>query len=179
MLEQLKQDARRWIKMGQINNDAPIGLVQMLKLMYNYIPLRAMAWFRFGTWCKNNDIPFFPGFAQRWIYKHYGLDIVVGSDIDGGLYIPHPIGVVIAPNQIGKNCSIIGAVTIGMRNTWDFPTIGDEVFIGAGARVLGGIRIGNGAVIGANSVVLNDLPDGAVAVGIPARITKIKGEPVS
>lgn len=179
MLERFKQDARRWINMSQINNDAPVGLVLIVKLLYHYIPLRAMAWFRFGTWCKDHDISFFPAFCQRWIYKHYGLDIVVGSDIGGGLYIPHPIGVVVAPQSIGRNCSIIGAITIGMRNTWKFPVIGNEVFIGAGARVLGDITIGDGAVIGANAVVISDVPPGATAVGIPARITRIKGQSVT
>jgi serine O-acetyltransferase len=80
---------------------------------------------------------------------------------------------------MGRNCSIIAAVTIGMRNSWDFPEIGNEVFIGAGARVLGAIRIGDGAVIGANAVVISDLPAGATAVGIPARITRINGLPVA
>jgi serine O-acetyltransferase len=75
---------------------------------------------------------------------------------------------------MGQNCSIIAAVTIGMRNTWDFPNIGNEVFIGAGARVLGNINIGDGAVIGANAVVISDIPAGATAVGIPARVTKVK-----
>jgi serine O-acetyltransferase len=57
-----------------------------------------------------------------------------------------------------------------MRNTWDFPEIGDGVFIGAGARVLGDVRVGDGAKIGANAVVIHDVPAGATAVGIPARV---------
>ncbi|NTW03517.1 MAG: serine acetyltransferase [Oscillochloris sp.] len=178
MFELFKQDVRRWIEPSKINSDAPVRLGLILRLLFRHMSLRAMAWFRFGCWCKEKSIPYIPGFAQRLIYSRYGLEILVGSDIEGGLYIAHPIGTVISPERIGKNCSIIAAVTIGMRNSWEFPSIGDNVFIGAGARVLGGITIGNGAIIGANAVVLNDLPDDATAVGIPARITKIKGTPV-
>ncbi|NTV99750.1 MAG: serine acetyltransferase [Oscillochloris sp.] len=177
MFERFKQDVRRWIVPSKIDNNAPVGLGLILKLLFRHMPLRAMAWYRFGTWCKLHHIPYLPGFAQRHIYSRYGLEILVGADIGGGLYIAHPIGTVVSPNQMGENCSIIAAVTIGMRNTWEFPTIGDEVFIGAGARVLGGITIGNGAIIGANAVVINDLPDGVTAVGIPARITRIKSMP--
>jgi serine O-acetyltransferase len=177
MFELFKQDARRWIVPSQINNDAPVSLGLILKLLFRYMPLRAMAWFRFGCWCKQRNLPFLPGFAQRQIYSRYGLEILVGADIGGGLYIAHPIGTVVSPKRMGQNCSIIAAVTIGMRNTWDFPSIGNEVFIGAGARVLGDINIGDGAVIGANAVVINDIPAGATAVGIPARVTKVKGVP--
>jgi serine O-acetyltransferase len=175
MWEAFKQDARRWIVPSQINEQAPLSILTMLKLLYTYLPVRAMAWFRFGSWCKQRRIPFFPGFTQRWIYQHYGLEIVVGADIGPGLYIAHPVGVVIAPHRVGKNCSVIAAVTIGMRNEWAFPKIGDQVFIGAGARVLGNIIIGDNAVIGANAVVLSDIPAGATAVGIPARVTRING----
>ncbi|RMD75375.1 MAG: serine acetyltransferase, partial [Chloroflexi bacterium] len=66
---------------------------------------------------------------------------------------------------------------IGMRNEWAFPIIGDEVFIGAGARVLGGITVGDRARIGANAVVTRDVPSGATVVGIPARVVKIDGTP--
>jgi serine O-acetyltransferase len=174
MFELFIQDARRWVVQGQINHSANITLRTLLVLLYRYMPLRAMAWFRFVCWCKHKSIPFFPGFTQRLIYRRYGLEIVVGADIAGGLYIAHPIGTVIAVKRMGQNCSVIAAVTIGMRNEWEFPDIGDAVFIGAGARVLGGITIGNNAVIGANAVVITDIPAGTTAVGIPAKVIRTK-----
>jgi serine O-acetyltransferase len=179
MYELFKQDVRRWIVPSQINEGAPVSLGLILRLLFRHMPLRAMAWFRFGSWCKQRRVPYLPGLAQRQIYSRYGLEILVGADIGGGLYIAHPVGVVVSPKRIGRNCSIIAAVTIGMRNTWEFPEIGDEVFIGAGARVLGGITVGDGSVIGANAVLISDLPAGATAVGIPARITRIKGAPAA
>ena len=109
--------------------------------------------------------------------SRYGLEIVVGADIGGGLFIAHPVGTVVGPKRIGRNCSIIAAVTIGMRDTLDFPEIGDEVFIGAGARVLGKITIGDRAVIGPNALVISDLPAGATAVGMPAHIIRFKRMP--
>jgi serine O-acetyltransferase len=177
MLELFLQDARRWVVPSKVS-EAPLSLKQIMGLLLRHMPLRAMLWFRFGSWCKARGLPFLPGYVQRRIYRRYGLEILVGAEIEGGLYIAHPIGTVIAPQRIGRNCSIIAAVTIGMRNGWDFPVIGDEVFIGAGARVLGGITIGDGVQIGANAVVMRDLPAGATAVGIPARITRINGQAV-
>ena len=123
-------------------------------------------------------VPFFPGFLQRLIYRRYGLEIPSGADIGGGLYIAHPVGTVIMPGRIGRNCSIIASVTIGLRNEWAFPDIGDNVFIGAGARVLGGIRVGDDVSVGANAVVIHDLPDGATVVGIPARVIRIYGNQI-
>jgi len=163
------EDARRWVVPGQITSAATISTRTLLALLYQYMPLRAMAWFRFGCWCKLNRIPFLPGYVQRQIYVRYGLEISAGAAIGGGLYIAHPIGTVISVKRMGRNCSIIAAVTIGMRNEWEFPEIGDEVFIGAGARVLGGIKIGDNAVIGANAVVIHDVAERATVVGIPAR----------
>ena len=108
--------------------------------------------------------------------RTYGLDISPKIPIGGGFYIAHPVGNVVHAKSIGRNCSIIAAVTIGMRNKHEFPVLEDNVFIGAGARVLGGLTIGEGAVIGANAVVVKDIPAGATAVGIPAKVIHQNGE---
>jgi serine O-acetyltransferase len=170
MFELFKQDVRRWVVPQEVADPDQVTLGRTLRLLWHHMPLRAMLWFRFGSWCKQRGIPLIPGMVQRYIYRHFGLEISPGADIGGGLYIAHPIGTVIAVRRMGRNCSIIAAVTLGMRNSWEFPEIGDDVFIGAGARVLGGIHVGQGARIGANAVVLHDVPEGATAVGIPARV---------
>lgn len=173
------QDAQRWYVPSQVTPLEKITLGVLLMLLYRHRSLRAMAWFRLGSWFQWEGIPFLPGFTQRLIQRRYGLDIVVGADIGGGLYIAHPVGTVVAPKRIGQNCSIIAAVTIGMRNEWEFPDIGDNVFIGAGARVLGGVTVADNAMIGANAVVIRDVPAGATAVGIPARVSHSKGLEIS
>ena len=98
-------------------------------------------------------------------------DIPINCKIGGGLLIPHPNGIVIHPDVIiGVNCLIFQQVTLGSVSGCTTPTIGGHVDIGAGAKVLGGIQIGNDVKIGANAVVLMDVPDGKTAVGVPARI---------
>jgi len=98
-----------------------------------------------------------------------GADIPLNSKINGGLLIPHPNGIVIHPDaQIGPNCLIFQQVTIGIGSKPGLPVIEGCVDIGAGAKILGGIHIGAHARIGANAVVINDIPANATAVGIPA-----------
>lgn len=172
MLQRFYQDACRWIRPGQVADPSELSLGVLALLLYRYLALRAMAWFRFGAWCHQRGIPLLPSFIQRSLFRNYGLEIQIGADIEGGLYIPHPVGTVVAPERIGRNCSIIAAVTIGLRKEWAFPSIGNDVMIGAGARVLGGIQIGDGAVIGANAVVIDDVPAGTTVVGVPARLRK-------
>ena len=140
----------------------------MFRLLARHMSLRAMFWYRFGSWCSQKRIPGMKGAIQRFLYRAHGSEISPGTDIGGGLYIAHPIGTVIFARHIGTNCTIISSVTIGLRKGWDFPVIGDNVYIGAGARVLGGIHVGDGAVIGANAVVIYDVPAGATVVGVPA-----------
>ncbi len=94
------------------------------------------------------------------------------EDIGSGLVISHGHGTILSAKRIGKNCWIHHEVTIG----WDYgggqPTIGDGVFIGAGAKVLGDLTVGDGARIGANAVVIGDVPPRSTAVGVPARIKR-------
>jgi serine O-acetyltransferase len=108
-------------------------------------------------------------FQYRFWSAISGADIPLNSKIGGGLLIPHPNGIVIHPDaQIGPNCLIFQQVTIGAGSKPGLPIIEGHVDIGAGAKILGGIRIGAHARIGANAVVLHDIPGGATAAGIPA-----------
>jgi serine O-acetyltransferase len=100
-----------------------------------------------------------------------GADIPINTQIGGGLLLPHPNGIVIHPAaKIGPNCLIFQQVTIGITDADGPPTIGGHVDIGAGAKVLGAIRLGNHVKIGANAVVLMDVPDHRSAVGVPAKV---------
>jgi serine O-acetyltransferase len=174
MFDLFKQDVQRWVIPQQIADPSKVTFPRTMRLLFRHMPLQAMLWFRLGTWCRNKGIRLIPGFTQWILYLIYGLEIRVGTDIGGGFYIAHPIGTVIVAKSIGRNCTVVSSVTMGMRNEWAFPEIGDNVFVGAGARILGGIKIGDGASIGANAVVLEDVPANATAVGIPAKVIKIK-----
>ena len=100
-----------------------------------------------------------------------GADIPLNGDLGGGLLIPHPNGIVIHPKAIvGVNCLIHQQVTIGIGGRPGLPRIGGHVDIGAGAKILGGVVVGDHARIGANAVVTRDVPVGATAMGIPARV---------
>ena len=98
-------------------------------------------------------------------------DIGLGASLGEGLNLPHPNGVIIHENTvIGRNTMIMQQVTIGITAKGGPPTIGSNVYIGAGAKVLGNVSIGDGAQIGANAVVLCDVPANSTAVGVPAKI---------
>lgn len=103
-----------------------------------------------------------------------GIEIHPGAKIGKGLFIDHGMGVVIGETaEVGDNVTIYHGVTLGGTGKDKgkrHPTVKDNVIIGAGAKVLGPITIGNNVKIGANSVVLKDVPDNATAVGIPAKL---------
>jgi len=100
------------------------------------------------------------------------------QDIGPGLYIQHGFATIIAAKSIGANCWINQQVTIGYSSTTDAPAIGDNVTINAGAKVIGGIQIGSGSKIGANAVVVKNVPLNCTVVGVPGRIVRKDGERV-
>ena len=112
-----------------------------------------------------------------------GIEIHPGAKIGKNLFIDHGMGVVIGEtSEIGSNVTIYHAVTLGgispsidserQRHEKRHPTIGDDVVIGSGAQIIGPIKVGNGSRIAANAVVVNDVPEGATMVGVPAKIIK-------
>lgn len=102
----------------------------------------------------------------------------MGCQIGPGLQIVHPVGVVVGYSAIiGKSCTLMQQTTLGQLNidggpAAPNPTLGDGVIVSAGAKILGGVNIGENSVIGANSVVLKDVPAGCTAVGVPAKILR-------
>lgn len=134
--------------------------------------------YRFGVWSKNRRFP-----PWRWLTTvayvlmnllvQGGTGIVLERDtkLGEGFHIIHPGLLHIHPDTvIGARVGVMHNVTIGTNMTPKCPTIGDDVFIGCGASVLGGVKIGDGARISANTLVISDVPAGAVAMGVPAQI---------
>ncbi len=132
-----------------------------------------LLFYRVGNWCYRHKVPLVPKMmkaASRVVYSSYlpsectiGRDSMLGY---GGL------GTVVHPRAvIGSNVMVGPHVTIGGRSHQDaVPVIEDDVFIGTGACILGGITVGRGAVVGANAVVISDVPPRCVVAGVPARI---------
>lgn len=103
----------------------------------------------------------------------FGSDVSFVSQIGGGLYVPHPVAIVIGEGVvIGERVTILQGVTIGNKShdRKKCGRIGDDAYLGANACVIGDVTVGRGAVVGANAVVVKDVPAGASAVGNPARI---------
>ena len=113
-----------------------------------------------------------------------GIEIHPGAKIGKNLFIDHGMGVVIGEtSEIGDNVTIYHAVTLGgispsidsenQRNEKRHPTIGNDAVIGSGAQIIGPVNVGNRARIAANAVVVNDVPENATMVGIPAKVVKV------
>ncbi|MBF0478102.1 MAG: serine acetyltransferase [Candidatus Omnitrophica bacterium] len=114
-------------------------------------------------------------FLFKFVDLFLGVSISPGIEIGPGLYIGHTGCLLIHPEVVaGKNLSIGNSTTIGVKGLGKkgTPIIGDNVYIGVGAKVLGNIRIGNNVRIGANAVVVSDVPDNVTVVGIPAKIVQ-------
>ena len=112
----------------------------------------------------------------------FGIEVSPRVEIGGGLFLPHTVGTVIGAERIGCNVTIMQGVTLGTREPdMQFtvslrPVIGNHVLIGAGAKIIGRVMIGDYARIGANAVVLDDVPPYAVAAGIAAKVIEPKRE---
>lgn len=126
-------------------------------------------------------------FIARWISqictRRTGIEIHPGATIGNELFIDHGHGVVIGETAVvGNNCTIYHQVTLGgtghEKHSKRHPTVGDNVLIGAGSKILGPVTIGDNAMIGAGSVVVDDVPPGTTVTGVKAKVIKVDGERV-
>ncbi|MBO5716055.1 MAG: serine O-acetyltransferase [Clostridia bacterium] len=138
--------------------------------------VHAILLYRVAHVCYYNNFKIIAKIISQIARFFTGIEIHPACFIGKGLLIDHGSGVVIGETAIiGDDCTIFHGVTLGGRGSSKgkrHPTLHNNVFVGAGAKILGNIEVGNNVKIGANAVVLTDLPDNATAVGIPARIIK-------
>jgi len=151
-----------------------------LEVLLTYSGLHAMAFYRSAHVLSKMGVPFFPRWLSQIGRFFTGIEIHPGAEIGEGFFIDHGMGVVIGETAvIGNNVLIYQGVTLGgtgKERGKRHPTIGNNVVIGAGAKVLGNITIGDNSYIGSNAVVIKDVPPNSTVVGVPGRITKQEGK---
>jgi serine O-acetyltransferase len=137
----------------------------------------AQVMYRMMRFCQTHHLKILAAILYRLNATITHATIGRNADMAPGFVIAHSVGVVINTHvRAGRNLVIHHGVTLGEEHRKS-PILGDNVYIGAGAKVIGGVRVGSDVRIGANAVVAKDVPDGATVVGIPARIVRMYGVP--
>ncbi len=154
-----------------------------LEVVLTYAGFHALLSYRLAHWLWKRRIPFLPRALSQLARFFTGIEIHPGATLGSGMFIDHGMGVVIGEtSEVGDNVTLFQGVTLGgtgKQRGKRHPTLGSHVVVGAGAKVLGPIKLGDYVKIGANSVVLQDVPDHSTVVGIPGRIVRIKDERVA
>jgi serine O-acetyltransferase len=140
-----------------------------------YPGLHAVVLHRLAHWCWTHGLKWVGRFVSHLSRFFTGIEIHPGARIGQRVFFDHAMGVVVGETaEIGDGCTIYQGVTLGGTSLYKgakrHPTLGRNVVVGAGAQVLGGFEVGDGARIGSNAVVVKPVPAGATAVGNPARI---------
>jgi len=150
----------------------------IIEVIFAYPGFHAIFFHRINHLLWKMGIPVVPRVLSHIVRFLTGIEIHPAAKIGGGFFIDHGMGVVIGETaELGEDCLLYQGVTLGgtgKEKGKRHPTLGNNVIVGAGSKILGPIRIGNNVVIGANSVILKSVPDSSVCVGVPGRVTKKK-----
>ena len=167
------------IKAAQQKDPAAKGLLEVILL---YQGLHALISHRIAHYFYKMRLFFFARLVSQISRQMTGIEIHPGAKIGQGFFIDHGMGVVIGETAIiGDNVLLYQGVTLGgtgLEKGKRHPTIGNNVVIGTGAKVLGNITIGDNSYIGANAVVIKDVPPNSTVVGVPGRVTKQDGKKI-
>ena len=151
-----------------------------LEVFFLYSGYKAVRSHRRANWFFRHNMKFIARFISQRSRHKTGIEIHPGATIGKGLFIDHGMGVVIGETtEIGENCTLYQGVTLGGtgKDTGKrHPTLGNNVLVGCGARVLGPFKVGDNARIAAGAVVLNEIPPDSTAVGVTAKVVKMHGE---
>jgi serine O-acetyltransferase len=176
LLDLLKADASRQLHFAgaEDTNVSAWRLARML-VAPRFVPV---VLYRFSHACAKNRLRAIGKLLSLVNFVVFGLEIGIDCPIGPGLYLPHTSGTVIGARRVGANAVIYHNVTLGAKEldlVYDparRPELGDDVLVASGAKILGGVVVGSGAVIAANAVVLQDVPPRALAGGVPARVLR-------
>lgn len=140
-------------------------------------------WYRIGRYLMLSNRSKILLNVVKMIHRHhevkYGIQLSFSNEIGGGLYFAHFSGIVIGCEKIGKDLTIYQGCTIGAVHGKGTPTIGDHVVMYAGSKIVGKVKVGNNVVVGANAVVVKDVPDNAVVVGVPAKVVSLNASKIT
>ena len=172
MLSALLDDARELQRAAHFG----AGLAGLLRAVLTTDSYRLLAASRVRQSARRRRLPLVNAGLRLAQQIYAGIEIGKDVELGAGVYFVHPVGVVIGgTSRIGKRVRFYGSNTVGATHDDGCPTIEDDVWVGAGARILGPIRVGARARIGANAVVLSDVAPDSVVVGVPAHA--IAGSP--
>jgi len=159
------------------------GLWGVFNVILTYPGFHAICLHRMAHLLHRINIPVVPHIIMWFGRVLTGVEIHPAAKIGGGFFIDHGFGVVIGETaEIGENVTLFQGVTLGgtgKESGKRHPTLGDNVVVGAGAKILGGITIGNDVYVGANAVVLKPVPDDCTVVGVPGRCIKQEGKRIA
>ena len=154
-----------------------------LEIFLLYPGVHATIYHRIAHFFYRHDLRFIARFVSQWSRFWTGIEIHPGARIGRRFVIDHGMGIVIGETaEIGDDCLLYHGVTLGGTGKDQgkrHPTLGNNVMVSTGAKVLGPFKVGDGARIAANAVVLREVPENATAVGVPARVVRIAGEKVN
>ena len=154
----------------------------LFEVIWLYPGFHILVYHRLAHWLHHHGRTLLARMVSQIGRRRTGIEIHPGARLGPGLFIDHGMGVVIGETaEVGANCTLYHQVTLGGTGKdagKRHPTIGDNVLIGAGAKVLGPVHIGDNVRIAAGSVVLANLPDNVTAAGVPARVVHRNGERV-
>ena len=153
-----------------------------LEIFLLYQGVHATLYHRLAHWLYCHNRRFLARFVSQWSRFWTGIEIHPGAKIGRRLVIDHGMGIVIGETaEVGDDCLIYHGVTLGGTGKDQgkrHPTLGNNVMVSAGAKVLGPFKVGDNSRIASNAVVLSEIPSDATAVGVPARVVRIAGEKV-
>ena len=153
-----------------------------IEILLVYAGVHALFWHRPAHWLYRHRCFFLARLISQLTRFFTGIEIHPGATLGHSVFIDHGSGIVIGETaEVGDGCTLYQGVTLGGTGKDKgkrHPTLGDNVMVGAGAKVLGPINIGNNVKVAANAVVLKDIPDNCTAVGVPARIARMAGQKV-